>query len=444
MAQIVELENGKVKLIASKMVNGKQKKYTITKTPEKTSPVARAKEIELMASQFDADVESGVFKSKKELKAEAEAKAKEAEAVLTFGKYVETEVKRKRRFFKCDDKSWLSYLYSIDTWGMPEWKDIPIREISGKNITDLVLKMEEGGLSGNTVRRQLVGINAVFRLAFMEEIIDANPIDRVRKFLPKAVKVNTSNTFDEEQTRRFLEYMKKPYVTEYKSFIRNNPNHPKEEKVKGHTDVRTVPTQIQAVLTLAIVTGLRRGELIGLQWNDCNLDDDIPTISVNKSASVTEDGQIIKDPKTETSNRIVEIPHFMATMLQELKEEQMNYADKIGSYWVGKRGSHFNDNFCFIKDNGAMMDVSTPLKAFHSIVKRYNAECENEEDKLPLIRLHDLRHSHATQLIHEGTSLIDLSQRLGHADVGITSRVYIHGENKRNTATVTTIEKMFG
>lgn len=92
-----------------------------------------------------------------------------------------------------------------------------------------------------------------------------------------------------------------------------------------------------------------------------------------------------------------------------MEAEQQDLKNKLGDKWEG-------DNYVFIQWNGKLMHPSTPYHAFKDIIEKYNATVTNEEDKLPNIHFHDLRHTSATLLISANTTDIKtISARLGHA-----------------------------
>ena len=103
-----------------------------------------------------------------------------------------------------------------------------------------------------------------------------------------------------------------------------------------------------------------------------------------------------------------------------------------------------DDNTVFIADDGGMMDISTIRKRFLSIVKRYNEQCEKESDRLPEIRLHDLRHTTASILLSQGCDIATISQRLGHSKVSVTLDIYSHALPENDQTAADILERMLG
>lgn len=158
-------------------------------------------------------------------------------------------------------------------------------------------------------------------------------------------------------------------------------------------------------------TGMRAGELLALTPAD--IDTKSPVIHITKSFAVLEGDELMLTPKTESSKRDIEIH-------QQLYDELMSYLD---SMIIGP------DERIFYFHRGGL------LKEFHN---------KTAEAGLPQIRLHDLRHSHATWLIYHQVPITVISQRLGHCSPATTLRIYSHvykdAEGKEGSA-VTEIEK---
>lgn len=150
-------------------------------------------------------------------------------------------------------------------------------------------------------------------------------------------------------------------------------------------------------------TGCRRGEVQALTWND--FENDFNYVRINKTLSnkITGERYQITKPKTVMSNRRVVNPYALKNGLKAKYEH-----DKLidGFY-----------NGCFV------FGTSAPLLD-ETIRRRKNAACEKA--KLRSIRIRDFRHSHALFLFNNGVDVTVVSKRLGHADISITMKTYIH------------------
>ena len=171
------------------------------------------------------------------------------------------------------------------------------------------------------------------------------------------------------------------------------------------------PFQWRMFITLAITTGLRRGELVGLEWKHIDLDNG--TIEVKQSIAMRIKGEaIITEPKTKKSKRRISLPD---ALIEQLKEYYL-YARKIrlqmGDMWAG--GDHF---FVFCNPDGKPLHQKPQYLHFRRFLKN---------NGLRHIRFHSLRHTSATLLISQGVLAKIISERLGHASITTTMNVYGH------------------
>ena len=183
---------------------------------------------------------------------------------------------------------------------------------------------------------------------------------------------------------------------------------------RSYQSATEVPEQYRVLYNLAVYSGLRKGELLALEWSDIDFENS--TVSVSKACSVVNGKQITKCPKTENSNRVVSIPEFLTRRLKALRRSRIEYRLSLGDYWQG-------DNWVFIQENGRQMSYYTPNQTMVKIVKRYNA---NHKEQLPAIPFHGLRHTSATLLIASKQDIRTVSSRLGHSQASTTLNIYAH------------------
>jgi len=155
---------------------------------------------------------------------------------------------------------------------------------------------------------------------------------------------------------------------------------------------------------LAIYTGMRRGEILGLKWSDIDLEQKV--IHVKRSlVHVAKKGYIFTSLKTKNSKRQIPIPKFV---LHKKRIEE----------WKELVGSAFEDQDLVIWTNtGTLQDPRNVVRVMKRIVKVSN---------VPNIRFHDIRHTHASVLISAGIDIVKISKRLGHANPKITLEFYAH------------------
>lgn len=228
-----------------------------------------------------------------------------------------------------------------------------------------------------------------------------------------------------------MEYIEKPYTVKSKGHKRIDDTG-KEYTVGDYERTLEIPEQLRVLFNLAIYGGLRKGELLALEWSDIDFDAD--TISITKAVSVVNGKQITKAPKTKTSRRTVSIPHFLTQRLRELRRERLKYRLSVGDYWQGAE-------WVFVQDNGKQMSYSTPYSAFHDTIIRYN-ESKKPDDQLPLIPFHGLRHTSATLLIASKQDVRTVSSRLGHAQASTTMNIYAHALKETDRKASNALESM--
>ena len=157
-----------------------------------------------------------------------------------------------------------------------------------------------------------------------------------------------------------------------------------------------------------LYTGLRRGEAIALRWK--NIDLLGLELHVVESAYRIHKEFIITEPKTLHSKRAVSLSPSLAALLREYREDQELMRKQMGNPLTG-------EDFVFSWPDGRPLDPDVVTKAFHRIAGKAG---------LKNIRLHDLRHTHATLMLKAGVHPKVVSERLGHANIGITLDTYSH------------------
>jgi integrase len=164
-------------------------------------------------------------------------------------------------------------------------------------------------------------------------------------------------------------------------------------------------------VSLALATGMRRGELLALQWSDVDLDAAKPFLRVERSLEETKAGLRLKSPKTKRGRRSVTLPADAVAMLRSHKVEQMQLRLALGM------GNIKQDTLVFSDVEGR------PLNP-HAISRAWRRVCDTE--KLPRVSFHALRHTHVSVLIKAGVDVLTISRRIGHSRASMTLDVYGH------------------
>jgi len=173
------------------------------------------------------------------------------------------------------------------------------------------------------------------------------------------------------------------------------------------TRLNSEPIKYRTIVLLALDTGLRLGELLGLQWAD--IDFEKAVLSVYKAnQALGGKGIYTKSPKNSSSVRQVAISDSVMTLLKKYRTWQAQKRFTMGDKWI-------DGDWIFTKKDGTPIYPDTPSHWFRKFLKKNN---------LPLIRFHSLRHLSATLLISLNVPLKNISSRLGHADIRTTANIY--------------------
>ena len=251
--------------------------------------------------------------------------------------------------------------------------------------TQLVRKKGNNGtktkkpLSGKTILEHHRLLRAMLHRAVYWQLIVSNPAERVQA--PRAKKPKR-RSYDDEQTKILLENLEQLSIED---------------------------TKYKVAIILTVFTGVRLGELMGLEWQDIDFKNGI--ISINRSSQYLSDmGVFTKVPKTESSIREIAIPEFIISLLEEYKlwyEEQKSIYNEL-----------WNDsNRLFVQADGKPMHPSTISKWFVKYVGQIG---------LPVINFHGLRHTNASLLVAQNIDKAIISARLGHAQISTTLNFYVH------------------
>ncbi len=168
-------------------------------------------------------------------------------------------------------------------------------------------------------------------------------------------------------------------------------------------------TRLYVPIMFAITTGMRRGEILALRWKD--VDATRGFLTVNRSLEQTKDGGLrFKDVKKKRSRRPISIPGILIEALAPQRQEQSKHREMYGPDYAD------NDLIC-CREDGSIWPPSAFTSAYRDLLRRR---------KIANVRFHDLRHSHASQLLRDGVNPKVISERLGHSKVGFTLDVYAH------------------
>ena len=262
------------------------------------------------------------------------------------------------------------YEHNIEKRIKPVLGSIPINALKTGNIQTWVNDLSKR-LAPKTIRNTFNNLNAAMAKAVVLRMIPFNPCNGVE--LPKAKKYKAS-VYNATQVNNLL-------------------------AIAAGTD-------FYLALALLTSTGVRRGELLALKWKHIDLDRKVIHIRENRVKAGTE--ILEKSPKSDAGRRDISIGDDVVALLSAAKMQ----------YFVDKERPGFRDlGYVIHKENGESYRPDAMTKKWERFLAKHN---------LPHIRLHDLRHTHATLLIQAGISPKVVQQRLGHSDVTITLNTYTH------------------
>jgi len=308
---------------------------------------------------------------------EVEAGEYIAPSHIKFGDYV--KVWRKDAKKKVSPKTIETYDYVLNARILPALAHHKMEAISHVHLNDFLEETKNAGLSSSTMQKHYNVLNSIFKLAVKNETLKKNPMDKVDK---PTVRYKQGQVYDSEELKQLFRLLEK-----------------EENK------------QMVLMVKTALKTGMRKSEMLALQWQD--VDFTTNTIHVKHSLSYTKDnGYQLKEPKTKGSVRKVAPPkrlmHEIKEHIFKKKTERMEAAE----VWEGGKYQ-----FVFSTDLGKPLHQNTPNRWWSRFLKRTGFK---------KIRFHDLRHVAATDLINKGANIHSISKRLGHASLSTTTNIYGH------------------
>lgn len=171
------------------------------------------------------------------------------------------------------------------------------------------------------------------------------------------------------------------------------------------------PLKWYAMFRLFAFSGIRRGELLALTWDDISFKEG--TLSVNKALAMVENNKLlVQSPKNETSKRTITLDETTIQTLKRWKYEQAELLIGFGYNAMKPNQLLFNN----ASDNQHLY-LSAPRNALSRICEKHNLE---------MINIHGFRHTHCSLLFEAGVPMKDVKERLGHSDIQTTMNIYTH------------------
>lgn len=289
----------------------------------------------------------------------------------------------------------------LSTRIFPAIGHIKLRELRTDQLNSLYLSLAKpgqnkrtgGGLSAKTIVEHHRLISTILDQACKEQLIPFNPASRAT--LPKVSKKEV-NYFQPEEVAAIREALEKEQI-EVEQAEEDKPGS-KKNIIKWRT-----------ITELLIMTGARRGEILGLKWSA--VDFEANRLHICNNILYSPDRGIYEDtPKTEQSNRYISVPAETMRLLRQYQMWQNAERLRLGEYYNYQ-------GFVFSQDNGQPMHPDSVTDWLAKFSKKYN---------LPHINPHAFRHTMASTLYFNGMDSVSISKRLGHAQVSTTANIYAH------------------
>ena len=249
---------------------------------------------------------------------------------------------------------------------------IALARLTPQQLANLYSERLKAGQSPRSVQFLHAVLHRALKQALKWGLIARNPADAVDAPRPE---------------RKDIQPLTREQVTTFLIAIENDP--------------------LEALYVLAVTTGMRIGELLGLQWNDIEGN----RLSVRHTLQQINKEWKLVEPKTDRSRRNITLTTLAVEALRHHRVKQNEQRLAIGAAWQ-------NRDLVFCNAAGAPLDARNILRSnFHPLLARAG---------LPKIRLHDLRHTAATLLLSAGTHPKKVQDLLGHSTISLTLDTYSH------------------
>lgn len=300
----------------------------------------------------------------------------------------------------------------------------PIEQINAQMVEMAYAAIrEERGLSGTTMNHIHVLLKNVFQKAIDYDMLYKNPCAYV--VVPKRNK-SKRNSLNVNEGAKLLRKIDESEESEY-AFIEDKESRRQYREDHGIARKRNAFRGLHHLgcimaIRIGLATGMRRGEVFGLTWDDLNLNRNV--INVCKSAT---NKRIYKETKTDAGIRVLAIDESTAQHLKRWKAFQAEYLAEIG---IEQSGS---TPVC-CSDTGSLYGVDN----FEHWWRAWR-----NENGFPSLKFHELRHTQATQLLANGIDVKTVADRLGHANPSITLSWYAHAIPEKDHEAAAVIGNLF-
>jgi len=306
---------------------------------------------------------------------------------MTVGQYLNVWMEGKTNLRPSTRESYRDYLDrllipAIGTVRLAELESKP--EIVERLFRDLAALRNRHGrrMSPATLKRVYAVLRSALNKAVRQRYLTFNPLLSVE--LPEVPRPKIT-VWSAEEAVYFLDYL------------------------DGDPELARQPERLRALYHLALVTGMRRGELLGQRWEQ-DVDLDALMTTVAEQHVRTREGVVVGKPKTKAGERAVTFDGGTAAVLARHQGEQEAERRAWGEAWT-------ETGLVFTAEDGSALSPDYVSRRFKALCKKAG---------VPVIRLHDLRHTSATLGLLAGVSIKAISARVGHSSSWFTADRYVH------------------
>lgn len=276
----------------------------------------------------------------------------------------------------CEESTLYGYKNIVNRHIIPSLGEIPLQKIKPQQIQNYYndkLNDEESPLSENTVRKHHALLKTAFQVAVQQDMLISNPLDKVIK--PKYIRPEI-NVYNAEEMKKLF------------------------KAAEG--------TRLEVVIWILGMTGIRRSELCGLKWNNIDFNNKIISI---KNTRINVGTKIIEKNRTKniSSTRKISISDELIDVLNKERQSQSENKELLGKHYI-------DNDYVIVMENGKPYRPNYLSELFTKFINNNN---------LPPITLHGLRHSLASVANNAGINLYEISKILGHSNTSTTSKIYI-------------------
>lgn len=335
------------------------------------------REVAKVAAEFERACAAGEVMNRAQKKEKAAQEAEAAAKLKTVRQYSDG-VFMPTKETTISENTRSSYRMYLDKHILPVIGDMLLVDVSSAIITKLLVDFQRQGYAHGSVIKMHNVLNGIFIMATLDDSIPMNPMTKVKRPAPRKGETATA-----EEDKALT-------VQELSNVL---------------SCVAQEPLKWQTYMNLLADSGARRGELLGLQWQD--IDWTTGTITIRRNVQYTPAaGVYVTSPKNGKA-RTVDIGEETVALLLKLRREQS--AERLSKWVFSQDGTD------------EPMHPQTPSRYFKQFGERYGFK-----DFHP----HKLRHTSASIAITSGADIVSVSERLGHSDTSVTLQMYAHANQE--------------